>query len=93
LTGTARDWPHRTWFPRAALPALASAACVVQQHANVKLQIVGTVVLVPVVVNGNFRLLHSRYGRGANCVTLMRSVILAWHWMSGLRPRCSASAA
>jgi predicted aspartyl protease len=33
-------------------PALASAACVVQQHANVKLQIVGTVVLVPVVVNG-----------------------------------------
>jgi len=33
-------------------PALVSAACVVQQRANVKLQIVGTVVLVPVAVNG-----------------------------------------
>ena len=33
-------------------PALASAACVVQQRANVKLQIVGSVVLAPVVVNG-----------------------------------------
>jgi predicted aspartyl protease len=33
-------------------PALASAACVVQQRTSVKLQIVGTVVLVPVEVNG-----------------------------------------
>jgi predicted aspartyl protease len=33
-------------------PALASAACVVQQRTMVKLQIVGTVVLAPVVVNG-----------------------------------------
>jgi predicted aspartyl protease len=33
-------------------PALASAACVVQQRTSVKLQIVGTVVLVPVMVNG-----------------------------------------
>jgi predicted aspartyl protease len=33
-------------------PALASAACVVQQRTSVKLQIVGSVVLVPVVVNG-----------------------------------------
>jgi predicted aspartyl protease len=33
-------------------PALASANCVVQPRANVKLQIIGTVVLAPVVVNG-----------------------------------------
>jgi predicted aspartyl protease len=33
-------------------PALASAACVVQQRTSVKLQIVGSVVLAPVVVNG-----------------------------------------
>jgi predicted aspartyl protease len=33
-------------------PALVSATCVVQQRAVVKLQIVGTVVLAPVVVNG-----------------------------------------
>ena len=33
-------------------PALVSGACVVQQRAVVKLQIVGTVVLAPVTVNG-----------------------------------------
>jgi predicted aspartyl protease len=33
-------------------PSLSSAACQVQQRTTVKLQIVGTVVLVPVVVNG-----------------------------------------
>jgi Aspartyl protease len=34
------------------LPTLATAACVVQQRAVVKLQIVDTIVLAPVVVNG-----------------------------------------
>jgi predicted aspartyl protease len=33
-------------------PALASAACVAQQRTSVKLQVVGTIVLAPVVVNG-----------------------------------------
>jgi predicted aspartyl protease len=33
-------------------PALVSAACMVQQRAIVKLQIIGSVVLAPVVVNG-----------------------------------------